>query len=186
MKFLLFLFLLFPIEAKSDSLKDVSVIPKNIGDFISAKGCNQIKNFYSIFEDVRNPPYVYGLFGSVGLSEVNKLNDSLDLFFIQNSFAVWCEIPEDGDAKYFLALNTGSNNFGAGACPKFLGPYEDIGGLQIIEGAVEPLNWYRQSKTGQKIHSKEYTSGPILESIYDGMGYRFYCNNGVWVERDMH
>lgn len=174
----------FGILFASCSFSENLVLPENI---ISAlpSGCNQVKDFFTVFPYIRKPPYVYDLFALDPLSE----HGSKALVIRNwNSFAAWCEKPtNDNNKEYYLYVNSGDKeDF---TCPELIGPFEidDIGGLSIEYNVQEPLGWYIYQNDRSKYGDMEaLTKGNILVSNYDGMGINFYCNNGKWMLRDFH
>lgn len=146
-------------------------------------GCKQINNFYKMYPDVRRPLYAYGFLGDKNDNFIDAAgSEHVD----RDSFVAWCEGEPDGLRKYYLKLY-----FGGGvepSCPSLIGPFKNIGGILIDKESTEPLSWYSYFSPvrGEPVKLEGKTGGNIIESSYDGMGYRFYCHDGQWLFRVIH
>ncbi|MCX2803190.1 hypothetical protein OQJ68_15455 [Microbulbifer thermotolerans] len=145
--------------------------------------CHQIDDFYSRYPDIRNPPYIYNIIGD---EKDEFLGRGEEKNFGRGSFAAWCEGEPKGLMKYYLVFDfNGADKFGF-SCSEKIGPFENAGGLVVDRITKEPLSWYFEVGSNDKILEEGITEGNILESSYDGMGYRFYCHKGRWLFRPIH
>lgn len=177
MKYYIVAILFVSVLGTSKSHSVILVVPEFINKRFANYECKQVSNFYSNNLGIRNPPYVFDLFS---LNTNKKSTSSFHPYDIQQSFAAWCT----RDMEYYLLVEPMNIDVGFGECDGLHGPYDIVGGLTVIRGKNEPIAWYRD--TSEDDVADEKTRGPIISSTYDGLGFHFYCDKGVLLNREVH
>jgi len=158
---------------RSPLADETRVIPDELYRYGIREGCGQVADFYKEHDDVREPPYVYGILAAPGQYADND-----------HSAAFWCTQTSDGEKKYVLLLKLDGKKW-PGGCPDRIENQFQIGGLSIIRKLNEPLASYSYVDDAAIRPLAGRTSGPGIKSSYDGTGVIFTCNRGRWAFRQL-
>lgn len=154
--------------------EDVRVLPNDLYLYAKEQGCSQVSAFYKERPEVREPPYVYGVLSATGQSAARDF-----------SAAFWCERPEQDAGKYILLLKLDGRAW-PGGCPNLIVGQDFAGGLSVIRDLRESLDAYWNMRDQNPVgKSGQITSGPGIQSQYDGTGNIYYCHEGKWIARPL-
>lgn len=154
--------------------EEVRIVPEDLYRYAREQGCTQGTDFYKERPEVREPPYVYGLFSAGLQSTVQDF-----------SAALWCEQPDRQGRKYVLLLKLDGRKW-PGGCPARIESQDFAGGLSVIANLEEPLEWFWNMQDRRPVGKPgQMTKGPGIRSLYDGTGNIYYCHEGQWVARPL-
>lgn len=154
--------------------EEVRVVPEDLYQFTREQECAQVTSFYEERPEVREPPYVYGLFSAGSQSAAKDF-----------SAALWCEQPDSQGRKYVLLLKLEGRRW-PGGCPARIENQDFAGGLSVIADLEEPLDWFWNMRDRKPVGKPgQMTKGPGIRSLYDGTGNIYYCHEGQWVARPL-
>lgn len=154
--------------------EEVRVVPEDLYQFTREQECAQVASFYKERPEVREPPYVYGLFSAGSRSTVDDF-----------SAALWCEQPDSQGRRYVLLFKLDGRTW-PGGCPARIENQDFAGGLSVIANLEEPLEWFWNMRDRRPVgRPGQMTKGPGIRSLYDGTGNIYYCHEGQWVARPL-
>ncbi len=157
---------LLPVAVAAENL----VVPKDIHEFIKAKGCEQVSDFFERVS-VERPPYAVHV-APRGKREV----------------AVWCTKDmkkPHSDRTYSLLLRFDDDDHPLAKCPDRIDGEKFIGGLAFVD-VDDPAESYYYVSTKKKVAERGKVKTKAVESMYDGTGGYYICVNGRWAARFVH
>ena len=145
------------------------VLPQTLREDAQRRGCSEIPDFYDRPGRV-DPAYLFGY-----------LESKLDQFG-EKSAVYWCQRPA-GVERYLLVIWISDSSLASTfTCPRTIAWQNYPGGLRVLRHERLALKdfWHREDP---KRHGPLdlVTEGPVIESEYDGVAARFYCQAGAWL-----